>query len=131
MTTDRRNGADEDASDDVLEEAREVLTRATDVLARMTQALDDRRAGERRERARLRLSPGRRVTDEIEDLAALEPDALLGVSQLARYWKPCHHNSVLYWIRTGRLPAMRRGKVYLVRADDALKLERVLYTKPA
>jgi hypothetical protein len=115
--------------DDVLEQAQAAIGAAEHALTLAKTALieAERRSGLDRRR-RPRLTPDRRrVVGEIVDLAALPPDTELRPAQLAVYWKPCHTNSVLYWIRKGWLPSETRRAGYVVRAHDALVFQARLY----
>jgi hypothetical protein len=115
---------------DVFAQAQIAIDSAEHALLKAKSALmeAERRVGRER-RARSRMTPDRRhVVGDIIDLAALPPDTQLRVAQLAKYWSPCHHNSVLYWIRTQRLPATQARGIWFVRAADALAFQPLLYS---
>jgi transposase-like protein len=68
---------------------------------------------------------GRRSTDAIRDLRTHKAP-FVTVSALAVYWG-YHANTVRYWIRTGRMQAMRADRDFRVRTSDALAYEARLF----
>lgn len=119
-----------DAPDDAFADAHAALVQARQALDAASSALAEaeRRGGLDR-RQRVRLTPECRATDIIERLEDMPPDAEVTVQALAVYWKPCHENSVLYYIRTGKLRATKRKRAYRVKVADALAFESVLYRR--
>jgi excisionase family DNA binding protein len=114
--------------DDILAQAQAAVEQAADALARAAAALAQLDRGalpERRQRARLKPEP--RVTEpQIDCLEALAAGSSLSVQQLAAYWG-APENSILYWIRTGRLRATKDGRSYRVLVSAALAFEGTLF----
>lgn len=113
---------------DPITQAQAALEQATQALARAAAALAqvDRGAVPDR-RQRVRLKPEPRVTEpDIDRLGDLDPASTVSVQKLATYWG-AHDNNILYWIRTGRLPAMKEGRSYRVPVREAIAFERILY----
>lgn len=86
---------------------------------------------ERRDTTERRGRPrgGRRASDPILDLRT-HAAAFVTVDQLADYWR-YHQNTIIKWIKNGRLAAMQGDREYRIRTSDALALERELFKRPA
>lgn len=121
-----------DAPDDAFADAHAAIVQARHALDAASSALveAERRRGGHDRRQRVRLTPECRLPSEIDRLQDLPPDAEVTVQALAIYWKPCHENSVLYYIKTGKLKARKTKRAYRVKVSDALAFEAVLYHRP-